>query len=594
METNRIALHERKSRPKSTFEIVLINLLSYLIFLGIAFLVLWPQISQHAFIAGTDSAFHMNRIYETAMQIKTGHFSYFQSLFGFHQTGRIVNAFYGPVMAYLCGLLLLICKTWLNFQVVSSLLVLSLSGWLMYILCVKNRVQRWASLVIGTLYLTSYPISVWPTAQKFMGIGAVLLPLVILCGTRMLRNHQVNVVSLAVIEACLVQTHLLSSILATLALVPMFIVGWLTAEHKGRMFVAGVKALALTILLTGNVWGVIVDLFTTNHIIPVFPEKSMIQGTLNFSAGYFNFMGPVLSIVVLLDLLAMIGHWRRYSYRWKTVTLAGLFFLWLSSAWFPWAWVHRYLMTVTNVIQFPLRFLGLAIVLLLLAFGRVCSVELNSRSVRLRYFKPPVVKAAALLVMLVAAITGLRSVIGSEADQFATRQVLNQPLGLVHVNQADPQRLRADYRSRDLLPAIRDVVKSTPDYLPSSSPMASNRDYYQAHPYHLENVQLDSQDQRVHRQIQGRDQLVTKWRSRTATQQSVPVVAYRQTRVRVNGKLITHPRITPVGALLVRARPGLNRVEVTYHPDLALELVMWIAVIAWLVLLIRVGWWRYA
>lgn len=49
-------------------------------------------------ILGSDSVFHYNRFYEAAMQLKNGNFSYFLSLYGFQQSGRIVNALYGPFL----------------------------------------------------------------------------------------------------------------------------------------------------------------------------------------------------------------------------------------------------------------------------------------------------------------------------------------------------------------------------------------------------------------------------------------------------------------------------------------------------------------
>lgn len=58
----------------------------------VAVLLLLPQLTSRGVIAGSDFLFHYNRFYETAMQIKTGNFSYFMSLYGFYSSGRIVNA----------------------------------------------------------------------------------------------------------------------------------------------------------------------------------------------------------------------------------------------------------------------------------------------------------------------------------------------------------------------------------------------------------------------------------------------------------------------------------------------------------------------
>lgn len=58
-------------------------------------------------IIGSDTIFHFNRFYETEEQIRNGNLSWFMTLYGFNQSGRVINALYGPASAYLNGLLLL-------------------------------------------------------------------------------------------------------------------------------------------------------------------------------------------------------------------------------------------------------------------------------------------------------------------------------------------------------------------------------------------------------------------------------------------------------------------------------------------------------
>lgn len=74
-----------------------------LIIIAFAVLLVTPQLFTRKVILGSDSIFHYNRFYEAAMQLKNGNLSYFLSLYGFQQSGRIVNALYGPFFAYLQG-----------------------------------------------------------------------------------------------------------------------------------------------------------------------------------------------------------------------------------------------------------------------------------------------------------------------------------------------------------------------------------------------------------------------------------------------------------------------------------------------------------
>ncbi|MDN6749155.1 MAG: hypothetical protein L0L95_02775, partial [Staphylococcus equorum] len=76
-------------------------LLALFIFAVAAFLMVSPQLFKHSLILGNDVMFHFNRYFEAYKQIQTGQFNFIQSIFSFDQSGRIINALYGPDFAYL-------------------------------------------------------------------------------------------------------------------------------------------------------------------------------------------------------------------------------------------------------------------------------------------------------------------------------------------------------------------------------------------------------------------------------------------------------------------------------------------------------------
>ena len=86
--------------------------LPYLAICAMAYIVMYPQLISHGVILGTDSIFHFNRFYDAAKQIQQFNFSYFQSNYCFQQSGRVINAVYGPLFAYLNGALIGILGTW--------------------------------------------------------------------------------------------------------------------------------------------------------------------------------------------------------------------------------------------------------------------------------------------------------------------------------------------------------------------------------------------------------------------------------------------------------------------------------------------------
>lgn len=90
------------------------TVLQLLVIFCVSMLLLLPQLFGRGLILGSDAVFHFNRFYETSQQIKEGNYQYFLSIYGFQQSGRIVNALYGPFFAYFQGLLVLISRSCSN------------------------------------------------------------------------------------------------------------------------------------------------------------------------------------------------------------------------------------------------------------------------------------------------------------------------------------------------------------------------------------------------------------------------------------------------------------------------------------------------
>ena len=131
----------------------------YLFIFLIAGLFVVPQLWTQKMILGADALFHYNRFYETAEQIKTGNFSYFISLFGFQQSGRIVNAVYGPLFSYLQGMLVLLAGSWFHYQVLSNFLVYLLAGCSLFKLLTYDKIRESTAFLTAIIFMTTYGLS---------------------------------------------------------------------------------------------------------------------------------------------------------------------------------------------------------------------------------------------------------------------------------------------------------------------------------------------------------------------------------------------------------------------------------------------------
>jgi len=65
---------------------------SILILVIVSLCLQFVQIQNKNLYLGYDWIFHYNRFYDAAQQIKEGNFQYFISMYGFSQSGRIINA----------------------------------------------------------------------------------------------------------------------------------------------------------------------------------------------------------------------------------------------------------------------------------------------------------------------------------------------------------------------------------------------------------------------------------------------------------------------------------------------------------------------
>ncbi|WP_455386320.1 hypothetical protein [Lactiplantibacillus pentosus] len=132
-------------------------------------------LNQHA-ILGVDGYFQYNRIYEAAMQIRHGNFS-FINLYSFQQAGRIVNSLYSPLITYLAGALLLLLGTWFKFQLVSNFLLYFTSGYLMYRAAQKLHLPKKLSISLGVIFLTSNAVYGFILGTTWRSIALGLLPM---------------------------------------------------------------------------------------------------------------------------------------------------------------------------------------------------------------------------------------------------------------------------------------------------------------------------------------------------------------------------------------------------------------------------------
>ena len=200
----------------------LYRLLPYVILLLVAAKISWTQMLTGNMLIGSDSLFHFNRIYEASQQLKHGNFSWFMAIYGYTQSGRVVNALYGPLFAYFLGAILLLVGKWYRFQVITSFLIYFFSGMGFYLAARKVKANRFLAAVLAVVYITIGWVPRWQMGTNFSAISALLLPYAANVALTMVldKKRPVHWLPLTFLMTFAAESHLLTGVAAVFMLLP--------------------------------------------------------------------------------------------------------------------------------------------------------------------------------------------------------------------------------------------------------------------------------------------------------------------------------------------------------------------------------------
>ncbi|MHA8137544.1 hypothetical protein ACYATM_00200 [Lactobacillaceae bacterium Scapto_B20] len=332
-------------------------------------------------------------------------------------------------------------------------------------------------------------------------------------------------------------------------------------------------------LLTANVWGGMLELFSSNTLLPVAPQLVMSQNAFNVINTHSYVLLPVYTLLYLLVTIYMVMKWRQLDLFIKVIYGNAMLFLWLSSYFFPWNAIAKVVPGVAYYIQMPARFYVVSFVLLFLVAGMLLSKPMPKKMFITQW---------TVASLSLAAIFGIASgtVILGTVSYHADRVIDNNTNLKVHTKK--PQNLRNALHSDNLKLALKDMTKSTPDYLPIKQKLAPDQ-YFPFHPYHAYTVTAVKHNRyHVHKKVT-RNGLHVSWTNPTkhAKYIRIPVFKYGHTTVARSGKSFTDYKTSKIGALIVKSKPGQNHLTIGYHASRWFKALVGIEVLTYLWLLVR-------
>lgn len=521
-----------------------------LFIISFAILLVTPQLFTRKVILGSDSIFHYNRFYEAAMQLKNGNFSYFLSLYGFQQSGRIVNALYGPFFAYLQGGLILISGTWFRYQIVSRVLLHILAESSMYALLKQCKVKTSIALSLGLLYATTFSIQYWTMRQGFSSWGAALLPYCFIPAIHYVFYQRVDQVRLALSMALIFQIHVLSALMLAMMYLPFYLYTFVkaTTSKKKETILKVLIAVILFLLLTVNVWGVLLYLRGANHLLDPFINREIGKNGIDGTARYWLYTPISLMVLLILQFIYAIVNWKKLA-RWKRILHFIYFvFFFLSTGLFPWQYLVENGNTFAELIQFPFRFFVPATILLLAITGLTVTRFVNWR------------KSIAVLLFAFAGV-GLIQNIMDTTDRVKSAAQDGELISIVKHTyvEGDYQTISLTMNDSDLSQFLNLVVKPTPDYVPIYGTIGKQNTY----DLYYENIVTN---QRTEKLIKD-SYLVLTWQADEGEELNLPIVVYKDSILTLNGKELDKDdyNLSTIGTPTVSSQEGKNKLELRYQ-----------------------------
>ena len=537
-------------------------------FIALAFLM--PHLFTHKLILGADAPFHYNRFYDAAQQIKYGDFHYFPSLYGFQQSGRIVNAVYGPFFAYLQGLIVLLAGSWFHYQILSNFILYLISGFSMLILLRYVNIRNWVSVPVAVLFMSTYSIQYWSINQGFTSWGTCFYPLCMIPIADFVLHKKFPVIKVAVSVGLMTQIHLLSSIMLALMYIPFYLYYFFNQTEKGKALLQLIKSVLLYFVLTANIWAGLAIVYSGNKILPPFVNREMSQKAIDLDGSYWLHYPKAFPILILSGFLLFIFFQQKNTLFQKIVLYTSLVFFFLSTSLIPWTTLIEKNVPFISLIQFPFRFFVPFTLLLLLYLA----LSLNQWSEQ-KWFR--LLSIFGILIFSAQTIQNLYQHLEKwENETFVSR----------HTYLFDtPEEARKTFFSKDMSTSLFVFQKTTPDYLPIYKETKDNK-------YDRYNEEILENETTFIKTHPG-GLLTIKWKNTGDKTVHIPVIVYDRTVLQQNGKTLTDYEVTDIGTPIVKQQKGINELTLHYQTPIYFYFILSLTLIGWFTLLCLFIYHRY-
>lgn len=447
--------------------------------------------------------------------------------------------------------------------------MLLIAGIGMYRLALKANVDEVIAILLALIYL-QFGIVAGILRFNFMAWGAALAPYAMMQVLYMINDERkpIHWLSLALIMSLIAaQVHLLSTVYITCTFVPFAIYALVKTSAKKQMIIDFFKALGTTLVLTANVWGGLLVLYSHNKIS--LPNQYNLYYHVVKYKKFINLHGFLLISMVLLlifQLIYVLTHLRESVLN-TMVTIIALVILLLASSLMPWAQIQAHFPSLKSSLQFPYRLAVGAWPLILLGVGISMTNLMKKKD-----------KLTDVLIIVGLVLTFSQNLsVNYAINRQRTLEFLdpNYVVIIQRYSKITKHRRKLQhilrYTNNDSL--FKAGNHTEPDYLPYTK-HASNVTYQK---------KILDQAKHYHYHVKG-NKLFLTWNSKKAKMKMLPIVMYHQSRLTLNGKLQTKLKQNTITQPIVKAKKGRNIASLQFITPIWFKALLLISILGWFVL----------
>lgn len=558
------------------------NAVAVFIFMVATFTMTYPLWHSHQILVANDWSFHASRVEEIYENLKSGHLFTYIATHTFQKTGVANFLFYPTFFLYPWALLRFAFSPVTAFYGWYALI--NFSTLIITYFCAKRVSNSSIKAILASLLYTFMPY------HMFVGMGVfgefiamMFIPLVLLGGYELFftDDHQWKTLSVGLVLVS--YSHILSTFLCIELLVVLFVISLFLKKWNN---IDRIKALLKSIILASLLVFTLVAPFISDYIGQnivstqsginfemVSPVKVLIFNS--FSGIYNQNLGIILIITLLTGYICFNNRFL------ITVWLLGCVTALMTTGLFPWEKVQS-IIPVLGVIQFPYRYMSYAGLFLSL----VAAEAIGSPIIKLDE-KNKLVAVFAILVM---------AAVYPPASFHANDWRLNNTLRLTTVKfqkqgpQGTPLKYIVDNQTYNEI-FSHGVLYGEADYFPKQSWGGNSAAYYGIV---INNPKLrsiidsyayiDGQKTKISKKS-GPNKLEMSLNDVKGKKINLPVVAYRNTYLQVNGKNVNYQKSSR-GTVQFTSQSKKVNIVVGFKPSMVMIIGYIVSSLGWLFVLL--------